>query len=55
MRFIERCRDTFRDDRGLVVPVDDATVTAWLAVIESGKRRELDVHLTRDVDEVWVS
>ena len=55
VRFIERCRDTFRDDRGLVVPVDDATVTAWLAVIESGKRRELDVHLTRDVDEVWVS
>jgi hypothetical protein len=55
VRFIERCRDTFRDDRGLVVPVDDATVTTWLWVIESGKRRELDVHLTRPVDEVWVA
>jgi hypothetical protein len=54
-RFIERCRDTLRDDRGLVVPVDDLTINTWLAVIEAGKRRELDVHLTRAVDEVWVS
>jgi hypothetical protein len=54
-RFIERCRDTFRDDRGLVVPIDDASVIRWLQLIEAGKRRELDAYLTRAIDEVWIS
>jgi hypothetical protein len=54
-RFVERCRDTFKDDRGLVVPVDDETVLGWLKIIEDGKRRDLDASLTRAIDEIWVS
>lgn len=54
-RFVERCRDTFRDDRGLVVPIDDHTADTWLAMIEGRKRNNLDAVLTRAIDEVWVS
>lgn len=34
--FIQRCRDTFRDDRGLVLPLDDATVLRYLDLIAEG-------------------
>jgi hypothetical protein len=34
--FIQRCRDTFRDDRGLVLPLDDATVLRYLGAIAGG-------------------
>lgn len=54
-RFLERCRDTFKDDRGLVVPVDDATVDRWLEKIESGQRRDVDALIGRAIDEVWIS
>jgi hypothetical protein len=54
-RFVERCRDTLRDDRGLVVPIDDQTADAWLALIEDSKRRNLDAVMARAIDEVWVS
>jgi hypothetical protein len=53
--FIERCRDTFSDDRGLIVPLDDATVTRWLSLIAEGQRRDIDEELTNLIDEVWVS
>ena len=54
-RFIERCRDTFRDGRGLVLPVDDATVARWLRLIEGGRRAELDGEIGQLVDEIWIS
>jgi hypothetical protein len=54
-RFIERCRDTFRDDRGLIVPLDDVTVVECLQLIESGRRAELDGVFNRFIDEVWYS
>jgi len=53
--FIERCRDTFTDGRGLIVPLDDATVTRWLSLIANGERREIDTEMTRLIDEVWAS
>ena len=54
-RFIERCRDTFKDDRGLVAAIDDATVDLCLSLIESGRRRDLDTTISRVIDEVWIS
>ena len=54
-RFVERCRDTLRDDRGLVVPVDDSTVDSWLALIENGQRQEVDAAIAEVIDEVWLA
>lgn len=54
-RFIERCRDTFRDDRGLVLPLDDHTIIKWLEHIREGDRRDLEREMSRLVDEVWLS
>ena len=54
-RFIERCRDTFRDDRGLVVPLDDETIIQWLSLIESGGREKLDERISGLVNEIWYS
>jgi hypothetical protein len=53
--FIERCRDTLRDDRGLILPLDDTSVLTLLKAIHAGHRSTLDAHLTRLVDEVWLS
>lgn len=54
-RFVERCRDTFKDDRGLVAPVDDVTVDSWLSLIENGHRRNLDAAIGKVIDEVWLA
>lgn len=54
-RFVQRCRDTFRDQRGLVVPLDDTIVSHWLGLIASGDRESLDREVSRAIDEVWVS
>jgi hypothetical protein len=53
--FVERCRDTFKDDRGLIVPIDDETVFRLLQMIESGRRLDIDAEFTRLIDEVWYS
>jgi hypothetical protein len=53
--FIERCRDTFRDDRGLIVPLDDATLTKWLDAVAEGRRKDLDDEINQVIDEVWYS
>lgn len=53
--FIQRCRDTFRDDRGLILPIDDDTVLRFLDVIRDGRRNELDRQLADLVAEVWLS
>jgi hypothetical protein len=52
--FVQRCRDTLRDDRGLVIPLNDQTVIDWLRLIESGRRQNLDAAITRLIDEVWL-
>jgi hypothetical protein len=53
--FIERCRDTFKDDRGLTVPLDDETVLQLLYLVRSGRRSDIDAEITKLVNEVWVS
>jgi hypothetical protein len=53
--FIERSRDTFRDDRGLIIPLDDATLVNWLDIVAEGKRKDLDDEINHVIDEVWYS
>jgi hypothetical protein len=52
--FIKRCRDTLKDDRGLVLPVDDETLLRLLKCVEGGERSKLDSELSRLVTEIWV-
>jgi hypothetical protein len=53
--FIERCRDTLREDRGLVIPLDDVTVTELLRFVESGHRERVVNTIRELVNEVWLS
>ena len=52
--FVSRCRDTLNDDRGLIIPLDDQTVTRFLEPIQKGKREEMEQVLSELVAEVWV-
>ena len=52
-RLIESCRDTFRDDRGLILPLDDEAVLRLLSYIEEDRRREIETALSQLVAEVW--
>ena len=53
--FIERCRDTLKDDRGLIVPLDDETILRLLDLVRFGRRNEIDGQLASLVNEIWVS
>jgi hypothetical protein len=53
--FIERCRDTFKDDRGLIIPLDDQTILRLLEMVQTGRRSEIESILTSLINEVWVS
>lgn len=52
--FIQRCRDTFQDDRGLIVPLDDERVFHLLGLIATGQRRRIDSQLSEWVDEIFL-
>jgi hypothetical protein len=54
-RFVERCRDTFKDQRGLIIPLDDPLVLECLKLIETGQRSAVDDLFRIAIDEVWVS
>jgi hypothetical protein len=53
--FVERCRDTFKDDRGVIIPLDDQAILRLLETVQTGRRSEIEKMLTSLVDEVWVS
>jgi hypothetical protein len=53
--FVERCRDSHKDGRGLIVPLDDTTVLKLLTLVRSNHRQEIDAEITNLVNEVWVS
>jgi hypothetical protein len=53
--FIQRCRDTFNDDRGLVLPLDDATVIGYLDRIAQSDRNELERRWAELVNEVCLN
>ena len=54
-RFIETCRDTLRDDRGLAIPLDDNTVIRLLTSIRNSRRDQVDDILSELVTEVWAA
>jgi hypothetical protein len=49
---VERCRDTFRDDRGLILPIDDALVMRLLELVGRGARQSVNREIEKLVDEV---
>ncbi len=51
--FVQRCRDTFNDERGLILPLDDATVLRMLDLIRNRRREDLDGLLSELVTEIW--
>lgn len=51
-RFIQRCRDTCRDDRGYIVALVDADIVKMLEMIEAGHRWEIDEDLERRFGEI---
>lgn len=53
--FLERCRDTFRDDRGLIVVLDDQVVDGLLLLIERRRRDELDARISELINEVCLA
>ncbi len=54
-RFIESCRDTWTDGRGLILPLDDDTVLRLLSCIQNARRDEIDRLLSEIVAEVWLA
>jgi hypothetical protein len=54
-RFIQRCRDTFQDGRGIVLPLDDATVLRYLGLIEAGNRQQLEQEWSNLLAEVTLN
>lgn len=53
--FVERCRDTFRDGRGLIVGLSDNEVGSLLRCVASGERRRIDTELTNVIDQIILS
>ena len=51
-RFIDRCRDTARDDRGFIVAMVDEDTVRMLEMIESGRRWEVDQYLEHRFGEL---
>lgn len=52
--FIRRCRDTFADGNGLILPMDDETIVRFLELIERGQRSGINGELESLVAEVLV-
>ncbi len=50
--FVQRCRDTFRDDRGLIIPLEDETVLRLLDLIGTDQREDVDDAISRLFTEV---
>jgi hypothetical protein len=52
---VQRCRDAFKDERGLMVPLDDEAITEFLEHIARGQRQRIEDALAKRIDEIWYS
>jgi hypothetical protein len=52
--FIKRCRDTFLDERGLIVPLDDERIILLLDMVATGQRRRIDIQISEYIDEIFL-
>ena len=52
-RFIARCRDTARDDRGFIIAIVDDDIVQMLEMIEAGRRSDVDQYLERRYRELF--
>jgi len=53
--FIERCRDTRKDNHGLVVPMEDDFVIQLLRHVEMGERHKIDETLNGRIDKICMA
>ena len=44
--FAERCKDTAKDGRGIVICLDDEDIICWMGLIKDGKRYQIDKLMT---------
>jgi hypothetical protein len=54
-RFVMRYRDTFRDDRALMLPLEDETVLRWLDLVRQNRRQALDREVSDLIAEIWLN
>jgi hypothetical protein len=52
--FVKRCQDTLEAGHGLILPLDDKKIDRLLKVLETKPRRDLDIHLSKLVDEISI-
>ncbi len=45
--FLQRCKDTAKDGRGIIMCLDDEDITAFLRHIQQGNRSQIDADLVR--------
>jgi hypothetical protein len=53
--FIQRCRDTLKDDRGLILPIDDSTLIRMLEAVQNHKDSDVDAIVGVLITEVWMA
>jgi hypothetical protein len=53
--FVKRCIDTYKDDRGIIIPFDDNIILEMLNRIIQGKRGEIEVILDNLIKEICFS
>ena len=53
--FIKRCQDTLSAQLGLILPFDDAVIDELLELVETDHRKDVDIRISKIVDEVWLA